>query len=254
MATGANSNESSLQKALQLLVMIGEGERQAGARVRDMLTRLNVSRATAYRLLKELESFGFVRAIPKSTAWGLGPRVIALASQSANWDTMRRKIKVAMRECANADGRTIHLAIRDGVEVVYVDKLESVRQPAAFSAVGQRRPVNVTALGKCLVAFDANPGLAVRVADAGLAKRTAKSIVDRGRWFEEISRVRRQGVAYDIEECEAGISCVAAPVRDDQGSVIAAVGISVIAPDCVAAKLACVAEEVRRLAGNLNRI
>jgi DNA-binding IclR family transcriptional regulator len=115
--------------------------------------------------------------------------------------------------------------------VVYIDKAESLKFATIASAVGQRRPLNVTALGKCLVAFDANAELADNLADAGLVGRTQNSITDRQRWVAEIAQVRKNGIAHDVEECDVGACCVAAPICDPQGYAVAAISISALSTD-----------------------
>ncbi len=224
-------SQTSLGKALRLLFAIGETTNPAGISVAELMRAAKVSRPTAYRFLNELEEFGLVRAVPKQPMWQLGPKVIALAAQAGSWAIMRRRAKVAMEEFVQSGGPTVHLGIRDGSEVVYIDKAESLKFATIASAVGQRRPLNVTALGKCLVAFDANADLAENLADAGLVGRTQNSITDRQRWVAEIAQVRKNGVAHDVEECDVGASCVAAPICDSQGYAVAAISISALSID-----------------------
>jgi len=172
-------SQTSLGKALRLLFAIGEATNPAGIGVAELMKAAKVSRPTAYRFLNELEQFGLVRSVPKQPMWQLGPKVIALAAQAGSWAIMRRRAKVAMEEFVQSGGPTVHLGIRDGNEVVYIDKAESVKFATISSVVGQRRPLNVTALGKCLVAFDANAELAENLVDAGLVGRTRWALAGR---------------------------------------------------------------------------
>lgn len=220
--------ETSLGKALRLLLAVGESENAAGVGVSDLVDSTGLSRPTVYRYLGELQEFGLVRSVPKQPIWQLGPKVIALAAMAGNWATLRRRARHAMEEFVRTVGYTVHLGIRDGDEVVYIDKAESPRHMTISSVVGQRRALNVTALGKCLVAFDANPNLAKVVAAHGLPGRTPQSLTDEKRWHDEIHRVRAAGVAYDAEECDVGARCVAAPIFDAQGYAAAAVSVSAL--------------------------
>ena len=81
------------------------------------------------------------------------------------------------------------------------------------------------------VAFDANAELADNLADAGLVGRTQNSITDRQRWVAEIAQVRKDGIAHDVEECDVGACCVAAPICDPQGYAVAAISISALSSD-----------------------
>lgn len=248
--------ETSLGKALRLLMAVGEDGDPAGVSVSDLVARTGLSRPTAYRYLGELQEFGLIQAVPKQPTWRLGPKVIALAAMADNWAVLRRRARHAMEEFVREVGYTVHLGIRDGFEVVYVDKAESVQQITISSVIGQRRELHVTALGKCLVAFDSSPKLAQAVADRGLAGRTPHSITTTDRWLAEIEKVRRIGVAFDLGECDAGAKCVAAPVIDAQGYAAAAVSLSVLASgqgeidlDELSAKIKRLADEIGVTAG-----
>lgn len=220
--------ETSLGKALRLLLAVGESGDPAGVSVSELVQTTGLSRPTAYRYLSELQEFGLIQAVPKQPMWQLGPKVIALAAMASNWAVLRRRARQVMEEFVREIGYTVHLGIRDGNEVVYVDKAESVQQLAISSVIGQRRDLHVTALGKCLVAFDANAKLAQLVAANGLPGRTANSITEPEAWLAEIAKVRSQGFAYDLGECDTGAKCVAAPIFDAQGYAVAAVSLSVL--------------------------
>jgi len=241
-------SQTSLGKALRLLFAIGETTNPAGIGVAELMKAAKVSRPTAYRFLNELEQFGLVRSVPKQPMWQLGPKVIALAAQAGSWAIMRRRAKVAMEEFVQSGGPTVHLGIRDGNEVVYIDKAESVKFATISSVVGQRRPLNVTALGKCLVAFDANAELASNLVDAGLVGRTQNSITSRQRWVSEIAQVRKDGVAHDVEECDVGACCVAAPICDSQGYAVAAISISALSIESTKSDLQRLERKIRQLA------
>ena len=246
------SRETSLGKALKLLFLIAESEDPAGVSVAALVTATRLSRPTVYRFLGELQAFGLVTAVARRPMWRLGPKVVALAAMAGNWATLRRKAKLAMDEFVRTVGYTVHLGIRDGSEVVYIDKSESSRHLSISSLVGQRRKLHVTALGKCLVAFDANLELAREIARAGLGPRTPYSITDPDVWYREIEKVRRDGVALDNQECDIGARCVASPIRDAQGDVVAALSLSFLAPRAGDVDLREMARHIRALAASIS--
>lgn len=246
--------ETSLGKALRLLFAVGESADPAGISVVEIIETTGLSRPTAYRYLNQLQQFGLVRSVPKQPIWQLGPKVIALAAQSGSWSTLRRRAKQAMEEYVRAGGPTVHLGIRDGSEVVYIDKAESVHFATISSVIGQRRSVHVTALGKALVAFDADPGLAKVVAKDGLKGRTANTITTKERWLEEIQRVRDRGVAYDLGECDIGASCVAAPIRDSQNYAVAAISVSALSAQPGDIDFTKMETEIRALADQISQM
>lgn len=251
-----DEKETSLGKALRLLLAVGESGDPAGVSVSELVRTTGLSRPTAYRYLSELQEFGLIQAVPKQPTWQLGPKVIALAAMAGNWAILRRRARHAMEEFVREVGYTVHLGIRDGFEVVYVDKAESVQQLTISSVIGQRRDLHVTALGKCLVAFDANAKLAQTIADNGLPGRTPQSITDPALWLAEVVKVRSAGFAYDLGECDAGAKCVAAPILDAQGYAAAAVSLSVLVAggndvdfDGLSIKIRALADQISVMAG-----
>src|ERR1700680_821371 len=97
-------SQTSLGKALRLLLAVGETTNSAGISVAELMRGAKVSRPTAYRFLNELEQFGLVRSVPNQPMWQLGPKVIALAAQAGSWAIMRRRAKVAMGGVAQSGG------------------------------------------------------------------------------------------------------------------------------------------------------
>lgn len=247
-------NATSLGKALGLLFTIGENTSPHGISVAELTNSVDLSRPTIYRFLRELQEFGLVRPVPKHGSWQLGPKIVALAAQAGNWSVLRKRAKIAMDDFVQSGGPSVHMGIRDGFEVVYIDKAESLKHAAITSVVGQRRPLHITALGKCLVAFDVNEDLPHKVADAGLLGRTQYSIIDRQKWIEEIDKVRNSGVAYDLGECDVGAQCVAAPILDPQGYVVAAVSISSLSPDQSQNEISRLEHKIRQLADDIGKM
>ena len=219
--------QTSLGKALGLLSAIGESADPAGVSVADLIGITKLSRPTAYRLLSELERAGMVMPDPRQPVWRLGPKR-GTGGCFGQLSGLRRRARQEMERFVHEVGHTVHLAIRDGMDVVYLDKAESPRHIAISSSIGQRRSVSVTALGKCLVAFDSSLDLSERVGKSALKPRTQFSIKTAEAWHSEIEQVRIDGVAYDRQECDVGAQCVAAPILDGQGFSVAAISVSAL--------------------------
>jgi DNA-binding IclR family transcriptional regulator len=207
---------TSVGKALSLLVVIAELD--GSATLAALARAIGVPKSTAHRLLKELEDAGFVGRV--GTRYQAGNRVFALA-QTARWTTHG-----LLQECAQAPlsallergGSAVHLAVLDGAEVHYLDKLTGVGGGRLPTHAGARLPATCTALGKALLAF-ADPPV-VRG-----TRLTRYSIADPRRLVEELRLVRRTGLAQECEEGRLGAACVAAPVLVD-GVPVAAVSVS----------------------------
>ncbi|GAA4552663.1 IclR family transcriptional regulator [Pseudonocardia xishanensis] len=119
----------------------------------------------------------------------------------------------------------MHLAVAEGTDVVYVQKLEGRHGLPTASRVGGRMPAYCTGVGKALLAHAPSDRLAA-VLDGGLLRRTPRTVVAAGLLHRELARVRETGIAFEHEESTVGISCVASPVIDINGEAVAAVSIT----------------------------
>jgi len=120
---------------------------------------------------------------------------------------------------------TVHLGVRDGIEVVYVSKIGGHRQAATPSRVGGRMPMYCTAIGKVLLAYSPRQVLREVVA-AGLVRRTPRTITAPGTLQRQLNRIAATGLAYEYEESATGIVCIAAPILDPADTPLAAISIT----------------------------
>jgi DNA-binding IclR family transcriptional regulator len=120
---------------------------------------------------------------------------------------------------------TVHLAVRKGSQIIYVDKVEPVGSLPMFSRIGRRAPMHSTGVGKALLAFQ-TPEVVDGIIDTGLSRLTPSTIVDRVALLDELARVREMGCAHDVDETQVGLRCVAAPIRDGSGEVVASLSVA----------------------------
>ena len=183
-------------------------------------------KSSAYRLLATLEAHGFVERGPAGRGYRLGWKPAELAGRLRS--ELRELAAPVMEELAAKSGEIVHLSVLDGAEIVYLDKRGRSQPLTVSTTIGGRSPAHASAMGKVLLA-----GLpqaeARRLLGARRLKRfTPTTITEPRRLALELEAVRRQGYALDNEEAFPGIRCVAAPLRDREGTVRAA--ISVTAP------------------------
>jgi DNA-binding IclR family transcriptional regulator len=129
-----------------------------------------------------------------------------------------------LEELTKATGETSHLAVLDDGMALYVDKVESQRMLSRPSHVGRRLPAYCTGVGKAMLAFAPDEQVEAVIA-RGLERMTPNTITDPARLRNALADVRRVGYAIDDEEIEEGLVCVAAPIRDRAGSVVAGASI-----------------------------
>lgn len=152
-------------------------------------------------------------------------RLFELGQQVPQQRDLREAAAPFLADLFEATHETVHLAVPDGVEVVYVQKIDGRRGPPTPSRVGGRMPAYCTGVGKALLAH-APPERLAEVVAAGLAPRTRRTVTMPGRLAADLAAVRERGVATEFEESAPGICCVAAPVLGADGHAIAAVSIT----------------------------
>jgi len=184
--------------------------------------------STAHRILAAMSASGFVERVEPGT-YRLGIRLLELGNLVKGRITIRDAAMPLMRQLHDALGESINLGVRQGDEIVYVERTSSGRSSIrVVHLVGARAPLHVTAVGKLYLAEEGADKWREYARRTGLPRFTAASIVDLSVLERELQRIRRDGVAFDNEEIEQGLRCIAAPIRDDSGELVA--GLSISAP------------------------
>jgi DNA-binding IclR family transcriptional regulator len=214
--------EKTLLKGLALLEALSGSPKPRG--VTDLACSLELSKTATHRLLQTLLSAGYVVREDGAGAYALTTKAwqvgsAALARMDAK--TIGAKYLPAL---ADASRESVHIAILDGADVIYVDKIDSAHPLRTHSALGGRAPAACVATGKALLAHHSDE-VANKVA-ASLRRHTPRSIISRAALAKELEKVRRKGYAINNCEWREDICSVAAPIFNAQRSVAAAIGIS----------------------------
>jgi IclR family transcriptional regulator, KDG regulon repressor len=214
---------SSVATAIRLLKAFSEDEVDIG--ISDLARRLGIAKSTAHRLAVTLMSEGLLEQERDSGKYRLGValfRLGALVRRRMDVSNEARPYLYDLREKVN---ESVHLAILDGTEIMYVYNLESTHAIRMRSDIGVRKPAYCTAEGQAILAF-APAEVVDQVVEAGLEPRTPKTITSPERFLKALAAVRQRGCAIEDEESELGMVSVAAAIRDDAGAVVGAVGIA----------------------------
>ena len=214
---------SSVATAIDLLKAFSEDEVEIG--ISTLAKRLGVAKSTAHRLATTLVSEGLLEKDRATGKYRLGIalfRLGTLVRRRMNVSEEARPLLFSLRQKTN---ETVHLAILDGTDIMYVYFLESTQAVRMRSDLGLRKPAYCTAEGQAILAF--RPPEAVQaVISAGLHARTPQTITDADGLQRALDAVRQTGCAVEDGESEIGVRCVAAPIRNDAGEVVAAVGVA----------------------------
>ncbi|MFQ5996892.1 MAG: IclR family transcriptional regulator [Dehalococcoidales bacterium] len=214
-----------LEKALDVLEIFLQHEGELRISQLASLSGLNVS--TAYRLASTLVKRGYLSRQQKRGKYSLGLKLLGFSS------AIKKKVKVRdaalpfLEKLNAATGEAVNLAILDSSEAVYIEHLESHSYLLRmFTEVGNRVSLHCTGVGKTFLANMREEELQRYLNCYGLPQCTSKTITDTGKLKNELLIAKRDGIAEDDEETELGVRCIASPVKDGNGNVVAAVSIS----------------------------
>jgi IclR family transcriptional regulator, KDG regulon repressor len=198
--------------------------------IREAAAALGLPRSSVHELMHTLVALGAIA--PADGGGGrftLGLLMHELGSAYLSQVDLAREGHRAAETVAAACGETVHLAALDGVEVVYLAKVDSIHAVRMVSAVGRRLPAHCTGVGKALLSGLSDEELERRFGgdDAPLPAMTSNSLATVGALRAALAGVRRLGFATDDCESNRDVRCVAAPVYDHRGAMTAAMSISV---------------------------
>lgn len=181
-------------------------------------------KATMHRLLATLQQRGYVTQDKATGRYAAGLRCFELGSQWTASLDLRRVAAPHLAELNEATLETVHLAVYDGGEVVYVEKLDSPLPVVAVSGLGRRSPATCVATGRALLAFQ-DPEEIDRVLSGPLPAYTALTVTDPDELRALLAQVRQNGYGVNHGSYRPGVGGVAAPIRDYRGQVVASAGL-----------------------------
>jgi IclR family transcriptional regulator, KDG regulon repressor len=216
----------SVRNAARLLKQFSYRERELG--VSELARRLGLGKSTAHRLVATLAAEHLLEQNRETGKYRLGLAIYDLGASVSAHFALHEAALPSMAQLRNTTGETVQLAVLDGREVVYIDRLDSPDSVRLFLEVGRRMWAHCTATGKVLLAHVPEDRLERLLAGWELKDRTPSTITDHHRLREELREVRRRGWAQNRHESEVGLLSVGAPVRNAMGDVVAA--MSVVGP------------------------
>jgi DNA-binding IclR family transcriptional regulator len=192
----------------------------------EISRRLGIPKSSASYILRTLERRGYLRREEESGRYRLGLKLLNLGRGVLSGYGLREIAITAMRVLVDRTGLTAHLAVLDRGEAVYIEKVEAPGFIKMDTWVGRRMFVHSTSVGKALVANLPKQAVDAILREHGMVKRTPKTITTPRRYHAELALVREKGFAVDDEENSLDARCLAVPVFDANGGVVAAIGLS----------------------------
>lgn len=241
----------SVNRALQILSILQQ--ESAGLGVTEISHRLDVSKSTAHRLLSSLKMQGFVQQDEASEYYRLGLKLLELGESVAEDLDIRQVASSPIHALAEQTGETVHIGVQDHEEVVYIDKVEKYATIRMYSAIGKRAPLYCTGIGKLLLAYETEEKIREMYAKTDLKAYTSHTITDMDELVDHVKTIREQKFSVDWEEHEEGVRCVAAPIYNHKGEVVAAVSVAGASNRMTEEKLGQCKQEVRHSALEISR-
>jgi IclR family transcriptional regulator, carbohydrate utilization repressor len=242
-----------IDRMFQLLEILASHEEPVS--LKDIAEQSGLHPSTAHRILNDMTIGRFVER-PEPGSYRLGMRLLELGNLVKARLNVRDAALGPMRELHKLIQQPVNLSVRQGDEIVYVERAYSERSGMqVVRAIGGRAPLHLTSVGKLFLANDEPLRVRAYAARTGLAGQTRNSLTQLSRLEAELAQARQTGMARDNEELELGVRCMAAGIHDDHGKLIA--GLSISAPadrldDKWLVKLKATASEISRALGHKN--
>lgn len=215
----------SVDRAISILEALAKEKNGCG--VTELSNATGLHKTTVFRLLSTLMSRGYVEKDLNSDHYRLGIRILLLGSAILDRMDLRNVAKPYIQALANKTKEVVHIAILDEGEAVYIDKEESTDHSIRmYSQIGKRGPLHCTGVGKILLAWLSDAEVEKIIEQKGMFRYTKNTITNLQQLKEELASIRERGYGFDELEHEEGIRCVAAPIYDQSGKVIAAISLT----------------------------
>ena len=215
-----------IERMMSLLDVLANTPEPATLKMLSQATGLHPS--TAHRILAVMAHSRLVERHDAST-YALGIRLLELGSIVKSRISIRETALPFMQSLHETIGEAVNLGIRNDDEIVYVERTSSGRSLVrVVYLVGARAPLHLTSLGKLFLAADSSDEIQAYASRTGLPGKTPHSLTDLSALEKELKKVRQCDLAYDNEEAEIGLRCVASSIRNEEGSIVA--GLSISAP------------------------
>ena len=215
----------SVEKALSIVEVMAQSSRPM--RLQEIASKVGIPASTAMRFLTTLAHRNYVSQDPESLRYALTLKLCNIANQISFRSSMRDLVRPQLIELSDLCQESSCLAVEDESQVVYIDVVEAPDMMLrTLQRIGKRAPLHSTGVGKCLLVNYTERQLQWLAEEHGFERLTENTITGIEELRREVNLVRERGYAVDNEECEPGVRCLAVPLRDYTGQVVASISIS----------------------------
>lgn len=224
-AWGDKSEQNTIKSLDRALVVLGELARLESATLSGLAGSLKESPATVYRILTTFQSHGMVELDEHAQTWHIGPGAFRIGSVFLRRTSLIERARPALRQLMEQTGETANLGVESDGAVLFVSQVETHASIRAFFPPGTRSPIHSSGIGKALLAGMSDARIAQIIA-RGLEQFTPHTLSEPQALVDDIKAIRARGYSIDNEERNEGMRCIAAPIRNALGEVVAGVSVS----------------------------
>ncbi|GLS89971.1 DNA-binding transcriptional regulator KdgR [Psychromonas marina] len=214
---------SSVLKVFSILQALGD---QKDIGVSELSQRLMMSKATTYRFLQTMKMQGYVAQEDEADKYSLTLKLFELGSKSLEYVDLISLADKEMQLISEKTNEALHLGALDETSIIYIHKIDSNYNLRMQSKIGRRNPIYSTAIGKVLLADKEESFIREKLSHVEFIKHTEKTLENTDQLLSELQVVKEQHYAEDNQEQEPGLRCIAAPIYNRFGTIIAGLSIS----------------------------
>ncbi|MBI4464613.1 MAG: IclR family transcriptional regulator [Acidobacteria bacterium] len=240
----------AVHRGLQILELLAG--QQKGHSTSEVSRRLKIPKSTASYLLHTLWNRGYLQREADGT-YRLGMKLLALGSLALHGVEIREVALPVLRKLVAETGITGHIAVPEGTEAIYIERVPCPGFIQMDTWVGRRIPLHSSGVGKTLLAFLPEGQAEKLIESTGLPRLTSKTIVSPPRLKQELKKIRENGFAIDNEENTVGVRCVAAPIFSRTGKVLAALSLTGPVQQITDEQLPKIIEKVKEAAHQMTK-
>ena len=239
-----------IDRAAQILDSFGFDHQELS--VSEIGAKTGLHRSTAHRILMALEYNDLIKQNPDTGKYHLGIKLFKLGHQAVSQLSLREICRPFLMRSMNETQETVHLAVFDDDQVLYLDKVEGPHALRMPSRVGRHIPTYCTSLGKAMLSCLDDQEVKNIFRSRVLRPYTVNTVKTLDRLLTELRVIRRRGYSVDNEEIEIGLRCVGAPIKDHTGAMVGAISTAAPSARLVAQKIPSVGRLVMAVAAEIS--
>ena len=215
----------ALSKGMAIIEMLAGKKDALG--ITDIYEKTGLPKSSIFAILSELENLGYVAKTPEGK-YSLTLKLYRIGLERLSQIDIRQAARPEMEGIAENLRGTVHLAILENGKALYIDKVNGPGFVQFSTHIGQSQMLHSSGVGKCLAAYMTDEQLAGAISKHGMPRFTERTVTSFPAFKASLAQVREQGYALEDEEGEAGIRCMAAPIRNHLGHTVGAIGITAL--------------------------